>query len=190
MQREPLDLIFRMFDYNEGRIPNTNYTVLVDYSRPSTEKRLYLMNLIDGTVQKYYVSHGIRSGIIETRNFSNLPDSWKSSLGFYYAKGTYVSEKNGISLYLDGVDRSNNNARIRTIVLHGAKYVGDDFIKKNGRLGWSEGCFAVGIEHVNNLINLLQNGSILLSYHKDLMGSARRFPTEQSMVGDEIVPRM
>lgn len=186
--REPLDLIFRMFDYNEGRIPNTIYTVLVDYSRPSTEKRLYLINLNTATIQKYYVSHGINSGVRETRSFSNLPDSWKSSLGFYFAKGTYVSEKNGISLYLDGIDRSNNNARYRTIVLHGAKYVSDDFINKNGRLGWSEGCFAVGLEHVNNLINILQNGSILLSYHKDLMGYSRRFPSEQGMVGNEIIP--
>lgn len=188
VSREPLDLIFRMYDYNEGRIPNLTYTVLVDYSRPSTEKRLFLINLSNGSVEKFYVAHGIRSGIIETRSFSNLPDSWKSSLGFYFAKGSYVSSKNGISLYLDGIDRSNNNAKLRTIVLHGASYVSEDFIQRNGRLGWSEGCFAVGLEYVNYLINLLQNGSLLLSYHKDLIGFSRRYPSEQAMVGDEVVP--
>ncbi|WP_413612532.1 murein L,D-transpeptidase catalytic domain-containing protein [Bdellovibrio sp. HCB-110] len=186
--REPLDLIFRMFDYNEGRVPNVVHTVLVDYSRPSTEKRLYLINLTTGGIEKFYVAHGIRSGVVETRSFSNLLDSWKSSLGFYFAKGTYMSEKNGISLYLDGIDRSNSNAKNRTIVLHGAKYVSDEFILKNGRLGWSEGCFAVGLEHVNYLISVLQNGSILLSYHKDLIGFSRRYPSEQAMVGNEIVP--
>nr|BFD60623.1 hypothetical protein CKG001_27300 [Bdellovibrio sp. CKG001]BFD64037.1 hypothetical protein BdHM001_27180 [Bdellovibrio sp. HM001] len=186
--REPLDLIFRMFDYNEGRIPNTDYAVLVDYSRPSVEKRLYLLNLRSGRVERFHVAHGIRSGILETRSFSNLPDSWKSSLGFYYAKGTYLSSKNGLSLYLDGIDRSNNNSRIRNIVLHGATYVSEDFILRNGRLGWSEGCFAVGLEHVQYLINILQNGSILLSYHKDLIAYSRRYPSEQSLFGDEIIP--
>lgn len=186
--REPLDLIFRMFDYNEGRIPNVTYTALVNYSQPSTEKRLYLINLDTGAVERYYVAHGIRSGILESRSFSNLPDSWRSSLGFYYAKGTYLSEKNGISLYLDGIDRSNSNSKFRNIVLHGAKYVSEDFILKNGRLGWSEGCFAVGLEHVNYLIGLLQNGSILLSYHKDLIGYSRRYPSEQELVGDELIP--
>lgn len=186
--REPLDLIFRMFDYNEGRIPNTDYAVLVDYSRPSKEKRLYLLNLRTGVVQRFYVAHGIRSGVLETRSFSNIPDSWKSSLGFYYAKGTYVSEKNGLSLYLDGIDRSNSNSRYRNIVMHGAKYVSDEFIAKNGRLGWSEGCFAVGLEHLNYLVSLLQNGSILFSYHKDLIGYSRRYPLEQSLIGDEILP--
>lgn len=186
--REPLDLLFRMFDYNEGRIPNTDFAVLVDYSRPSVEKRLYLMNLRTGRVERFYVAHGIRSGILETRSFSNLPDSWKSSLGFYYAKGTYLSSKNGLSLYLDGIDRSNNNSRIRNIVLHGASYVSDDFILRNGRLGWSEGCFAVGLEHVQYLINTLQSGSILLSYHKDLIAYSRRYPSEQALLGDEIIP--
>ncbi|AHZ83483.1 murein L,D-transpeptidase catalytic domain family protein [Bdellovibrio bacteriovorus] len=186
--REPLDLIFRMFDYNEGRIPNTDYAVLVDYSRPSTEKRLHLLDLRTGLVQKFYVAHGIRSGILETRSFSNLPDSWKSSLGFYFAKGTYNSPKNGLSLYLDGIDRSNNNSRLRQIVLHGASYVSDEFIARNRRLGWSEGCFAVGLEHVQYLIDLLQSGSILFSYHKDLIGYSRRYPSEQSLMGDELLP--
>lgn len=186
--REPLDLLFRMFDYNEGRIPNVTNAVLVDYSSPSTEKRLYLVNLFNGSVERFYVAHGIRSGVLEARYFSNLPDSWKSSLGFYYAKGTYMSEKNGLSLYLDGIDRSNNNARLRTIVLHGARYVSDEFIRRNGRLGWSEGCFAVGLEHVNYLVTALQSGSILLSYHKDLMGLSRRYPTEQALVGEEVIP--
>ena len=187
--RGPLDLTFRMFDYNEGRIPNVDFAVIVDYSRPSTEKRLYLMDLNAGTVSRYYVAHGVRSGVVETRNFSNLQDSWKSSLGFYYAKGSYTSPKNGLSLYLDGIDRSNNNSKVRQIVLHGAKYVSDDFVRKNGRLGWSEGCFAVGLDVVSNLVSILQTGSILLSYHSDLMTAARQYPWEQALAGDEVVPR-
>ena len=117
LPEEALDMLFRMFDYNVGYIPNVTTTVLVDYSQASNEKRLYLINLVSGDIQRFYVAHGIRSGILETRYFSNLTDSWKSSLGFFYAKGTYKSERNGLSLYLQGIDQSNNNARARAIVL-------------------------------------------------------------------------
>ncbi|MFS4458177.1 murein L,D-transpeptidase catalytic domain-containing protein [Bdellovibrio sp. HCB2-146] len=187
--RPALDLLFRMFDYNEGRIPNVDYAVIVDYTMRSTEKRLFLLNFISGQVDRYYVAHGIRSGVVEARNFSNLQDSWKSSLGFYYAKGTYTSPKNGLSLYLEGIDRSNNAAKDRQIVIHGAKYVSDEFILKNKRLGWSEGCFAVALEVAPYLISTLQTGSLILSYHRDLMGYARQYPWEQSLLGEELVPR-
>ena len=185
---EALDLIFRMFDYNQGRIPNTTTAVIVDYSQISTVKRLYLLHFDTGQVERFYVAHGIRSGVLESRSFSNQVDSWKSSLGFYFAKGSYNSSKNGLSLYLEGIDKSNNNARTRLIVMHGAKYVSDDFIFKNGRLGWSQGCFAVGVEALPYLLNTLQGGSILLSYHKDLMWYSRRYPDDQSVVGEEIIP--
>lgn len=186
--REAVDLVFRVFDYNEGRIPNTDSAVIVDYSLPSTVKRFYLMNFNTGMVERFYVSHGINSGIIQARSLSNLPNSLKSSIGFYYAKGTYQSQKNGLSLFLDGIDRSNNNARFRNIVLHGAKYVGDDFISQNRRLGWSEGCFAVGLDVTQYLINTLQSGSIIFSYHKDLLVSSHQNPDEQNLGGREILP--
>jgi hypothetical protein len=186
--KDALDLMFRMFDYNDGRITNTSYAVIVDYSQPSTQKRLLLMNLDLGTVERFYVSHGIRSGVLETRSFSNTIDSWKSSLGFYYAQGFYKSGKNGLSLYLDGIDRSNDQARPRQIVLHGASYASDDFIRKNGRLGWSEGCFAVPLDAVQYLVNILQNGSLILSYQKDLMTYSRQYPYDQQLDGSEQIP--
>lgn len=185
---EPVNLLFRMFDYNAGRIANTKTAVIVDYTLISIEKRLYFLHLDTGVVERFYVSHGINSGILETRSFSNLMDSWKSSIGFYYAKGTYNSAKNGPSLKLEGIDRSNDNAKDRLIVLHGAKYVSDDFIQRNGRLGWSQGCFAVALEALPVLLNSLQNGSLLLSYHKDLWKYARQYPTEQEVMGNEVVP--
>ncbi|MBO9667001.1 MAG: murein L,D-transpeptidase catalytic domain family protein [Bdellovibrio sp.] len=186
--QDPVNLLFRMFDYNQGRIPNTTTAVIVDYSQVSTVKRLYFLHFDTGIVERFYVSHGIRSGVLQTRSFSNQVDSWKSSLGFYYAKGTYVSPKNGQSLYLEGIDRSNNNARARLIVMHGAKYVSDDFIQKNGRLGWSQGCFAVEVEVLPMLIAALEGGSIVLSYHKDLMTYSRQYPSDQELMGKEVVP--
>ncbi|WP_413560098.1 murein L,D-transpeptidase catalytic domain-containing protein [Bdellovibrio sp. HCB209] len=185
---ESVNLLFRMFDYNYGRIPNTKTAAIVDYSLDSTEKRLYFLHLDTGVVERFYVSHGINSGVLETRSFSNLMDSWKSSLGFYYAKGSYNSAKNGPSLKLEGIDNSNNNAKDRLIVLHGAKYVSDDFIQRNGRLGWSQGCFAVALDVLPTLLNSLQSGSLLLSYHRDLWRDARQYPSEQDLTGSEIVP--
>ncbi|MGE5086062.1 MAG: murein L,D-transpeptidase catalytic domain family protein [Bacillota bacterium] len=188
MPEDAVNLLFRMFDYNQGRIPNTTTAVIVDYSQISTVKRLYLIHFDTGAIERFYVAHGVRSGVLESRSFSNQIDSWKSSLGFYYAKGSYNSSKNGPSLYLEGIDRSNNNARNRLIVMHGAKYASDEFILKNGRLGWSQGCFAVGVEVLPYLLNALQGGSILLSYHKDLMQDSRRNPDEQQLMGEEIIP--
>ncbi|WP_415062624.1 murein L,D-transpeptidase catalytic domain family protein [Bdellovibrio sp.] len=183
-----LDLIFRMFDYNEGRITNTSFAVLIDYGKPSTEKRLGLLNFKTGKVEWFYVAHGIRTGVVESRRFSNVLNSWKSSLGFYYAKDTYISPKNGLSMYLHGVDLSNDKSKERNIVLHGARYVSSEFILANGRLGWSEGCPAVGMKESEYLIKILQNGSILFAYHPALMVAARQTPDEQSLGGEEIIP--
>lgn len=89
----PLDLLFRLFDYNEGRIPNTTYAVLVDYSLPSIEKRMYLMNLRTAGIQRFHVAHGIRTGILQARVFSNLFDSWRSSLGFFLLRELITAQK-------------------------------------------------------------------------------------------------
>ncbi|KYG68245.1 hypothetical protein AZI87_03025 [Bdellovibrio bacteriovorus] len=186
--QEALDLTFRMFDYNVGLIPNTEYAVIVNYSEPSTVKRLYLLHLDYGYVERFYVAHGINSGVLEARSFSNYVDSWKSSLGFYFAQGTYLSKVNGRSLYLEGIDKSNDRAKERAIVLHGAGYVSEAFIAQNGRLGWSEGCFAVSLQDRDYLIDVLQSGSLLLSYHKDLMRSSRLSPWQQELAGSEIIP--
>ncbi|MEK2690080.1 murein L,D-transpeptidase catalytic domain family protein [Bdellovibrio sp. GT3] len=185
---EPLNLLFRMFDYNVGRIPNTKSAVIVDYTQSSVQKRLLFLKFDTGTIERTYVSHGINSGVLETRSFSNLIDTWKSSLGFYFAKGSYNSWKNGPSLKLEGIDRSNSNAKDRLIVLHGAKYVSEDFILRNGRLGWSQGCFAVQPEVLQPIINALQSGSLILSYHKDLWRQAREYPNDQEVLGNEVVP--
>ncbi|MNK11913.1 hypothetical protein D3C87_299640 [compost metagenome] len=186
--RGAVDLIFRFFDFNQGRIVNVNTAVVVDYSQPSTQKRLLILDLKQGAVEKHYVSHGINSGVVETRRFSNVVDSWQSSLGFYYAIGTYKSQKNGLSLYLEGLDRSNNASKERAIVLHGAKYVSEQFIQQNGRLGWSEGCLAVALEVAPRLIDMLKEGSVVLSFHKDLMVDSRRYPLWQELAGQELVP--
>lgn len=186
--QEALDLTFKFFDLNQGKVPNMHYAMIADYSLNSTFKRFYLMNFMTGLVQRFYVAHGINTGVLQSRKFSNRSGTHRSSLGFYFAKGTYNSEKNGLSMYLEGLDRSNDQARSRMIVFHGARYVSDEFVRENHRLGWSQGCLSVERSLSSGLIQLLKEGSIILSYHRELLAVARRQPDDQQLPGDEVVP--
>jgi hypothetical protein len=117
---------------------------IVDFSKPSTSKRMWIVDLKNKTLLlNTYVAHGQGSGANMATNFSNVAESHQSSLGFYIASETYLG-KHGLSLKLDGQDKGINDlARARAIVVHGAKYVSEDFIKSTGRLGRSFGCPAV-----------------------------------------------
>lgn len=117
---------------------------IIDFSRPSTEKRFYTVDLKNERV-KYctYVAHGRNTGQNMATEFSNVPQSNQSSLGFYVTAETYVGSK-GYSLRLDGMEASfNGNIRSRAVVVHGAEYVTKSWIQRYGRLGRSEGCPAL-----------------------------------------------
>ena len=43
-------------------IKNTRYLTIIDYSKPSNVKRMYLMDMKTGRVEKVLVSHGKNSG--------------------------------------------------------------------------------------------------------------------------------
>src|SRR5690554_5540690 len=109
---------------------------VIDFSLPSTEKRLWIIDLATRKVLvNDYVAHGRNSGDNEAVSFSNTTGSNKSSIGFYLTGETYRG-KHGLSLRLEGLDEAyNSNARSRAIVMHGADYVSARFIKKYGRLG-------------------------------------------------------
>jgi hypothetical protein len=95
-------------------------------------------------------------------DFSNTPDSHKSSLGLYKTLGTYIMAKHGRALRLEGLEASNNNALKRGIVFHGVPYAGDEYAKQHGRCGRSFGCPAVEYSVVQDLIDKLKGGSLLL----------------------------
>jgi hypothetical protein len=96
--------------------------------------------------------------------FSNKPGSNASSPGFYSTGETYMG-KHGLSLALVGLETGiNDKARERAIVLHGADYVSDDFIRKYGRLGRSLGCPAVPVELSKDIIQTIKGGSCLFIY--------------------------
>lgn len=135
---------------------------IIDFSLPSNKERLWVLDLIHAKVLFHcLVSHGRNSGEIMAENFSNIPGSLASSPGFYTTGETYIG-KHGLSLTLDGLETGiNDNARARTIVMHGADYVSADFIRKYGRLGRSQGCPAVPAELSKKIIETIKDGSCL-----------------------------
>jgi hypothetical protein len=138
---------------------------VIDYTRPSTKKRLWVYDLRSHALLfDELVSHGRGSGGAMATSFSNEPDSHKSSLGLFRTGEAYVGT-NGYSLRLDGLDRGlNDRARARAIVIHGAPYVNAATARANGYLGRSWGCPAVRPAIARNLIDTVKGGGLLFAY--------------------------
>lgn len=151
---------------NNGKILKKDILTIVDFSKPSTEERLFVINLkTKQVIAKSLVAHGRNSGEIWASKFSNKAESYQSSLGFYICNETYEG-KNGFSLRLDGQETGiNDKARDRGVVIHGADYVSKQFIANNGKLGRSQGCPALPLEKNEQIISLLKGGSCLFIYH-------------------------
>jgi len=139
---------------------------LIDFSLSSNTKRLWVIDLANNTILfQSLVAHGRNTGDEFASNFSNKPSSFQSSLGFY-ATGEVYKGKHGLSLKLDGLEKGVNcNARNRAVVIHGADYVSDSFIKQHKRLGRSQGCPALPNELTLPIINTIKEQSILFIYH-------------------------
>jgi hypothetical protein len=150
------------------KIRKKNIFTIIDFSKPSTEQRCYIIDMDKKRLLYHcFVAHGRNSGDNVAANFSNKPESLRSSLGFYLTAETY-SGKHGYSLRLDGLEKNiNDNARSREIVIHGADYVSQKFIDVHGRLGRSWGCPALPPEITKEVIDRISNGSCLFIYGKD-----------------------
>ncbi len=141
---------------------------VIDYSKASTEKRLWVYDLSRRTLlYEEIVAHGQGSGANLATAFSNTPDSRQSSLGLFVTEGTYIGQ-NGYSLRLNGLDQGFNDlARERAIVMHGAPYVSAAFAAAQGRLGRSWGCPALREPIARELIDHVKGGSLLFAYYPD-----------------------
>lgn len=155
---------------SKNLVKNDSIIAIVDFSKPSDEKRFYIIDIKNKEIIKYtYVAHGMQSGIEIAESFSNRRLSYKSSLGLYLTQETYQG-KHGYSLRIEGMSKDlNDNAYKRAIVIHGADYVSKDFIQQNGRLGRSFGCPAVPMNEVNEIIDLIKDGTCLYIYHPSLI---------------------
>ena len=153
---------------SKGKVQK-NILTLIDFSLSSNTKRLWIIDLGTNTVlYNSLVAHGRNTGNEFANSFSNAAESFKSSLGFY-ATGEVYQGKHGMSLRLDGLERGvNDNARARAVVMHGADYVNQSFIKNHSRLGRSLGCPAIPMNMTKEIINVIKDKSCLYIYHPSL----------------------
>jgi len=151
-----------------GAVSAPETLTVIDYSKPSSERRLWVFDLkAKELVYEELVAHGQGSGANMATQFSNEDESHQTSLGLFVTRDTYVG-KNGYSLRLDGLDRGvNDRARDRAIVMHGAPYVSEQFVKANGRLGRSWGCPAISAVVAKQMIDRVKGGGLVFAYYPD-----------------------
>ena len=151
-----------------GAVSDPEELIVIDYSKPSSEKRLWIFDLEKRQLlYEELVAHGQGSGADLATRFSNEPETHRTSLGLFVTDTTYVG-KNGYSLRLDGLDAGvNDRARERAIVMHGAPYVSDEFVRANGRLGRSWGCPALRSDVAREIIDRVKGGSLVFAYYPD-----------------------
>jgi L,D-transpeptidase-like protein len=149
-----------------GAITDPSTLTVIDYSKPSSKKRLWVFDLRSRELlYEELVAHGQGSGDNLANVFSNDPDTHASSLGLFLTEDTYVG-KNGYSLRLKGLDEGfNHRAGERAIVIHGAPYVSEEFVKQNGRLGRSWGCPALREGVAREVIDRVRGSGIVFSYY-------------------------
>ncbi len=151
----------------QGLDPQQKLTI-VDYSKPSTEPRLWVFDVKNEQLLfQDLVAHGKGSGNNVPDSFSDAVSSHKSSLGLFVTEQPYIGH-HGYSLKLAGLEKGfNDKAAAREIVVHAASYVNEQFARLHGRLGRSFGCFAVSANVVKPIINTIKDGTLLFAYYPD-----------------------
>lgn len=150
--------------YNRIKEKSKPILTLIDFSKPSTEKRLFVFDMEKKRLlYTSVVSHGRNSGENYATSFSNQNGSYKSSLGFFLTEHTYQGG-NGYSLILNGLEKGiNDKAKERAIVVHGAAYA-NPAVASSGRLGRSLGCPALPTQMAKPIINTIKDGSVMFIY--------------------------
>ena len=142
---------------------------IADFGVHSAVPRFHIADLEGGRVDSYLVAHGSGSDPEHDgwlNGFSNLFDSWATSRGSYVSWEWYEG-RFGVSMRLEGMDSSNDNAFPRAIVMHQADYATADHVARWGRCGRSNGCFALGPDDFRQALYRLMGGRLL---HADTIG--------------------
>lgn len=154
-----------------ARVRYRDVVGIADFAQPSAQPRFHLVNLEAGTVNSLYVSHGRGSDPAHSgwlHQFSNTPGSAATSQGAYVTENWYHG-KYGTSLRLEGLDATNNYALSRAIVMHPAPYAAPTMIRTWGKLGRSEGCFALAPHQFYGALQQLYGGRLIFA---DRIGTA------------------
>lgn len=151
--------------YDQLEAKNKDVFTIIDFTKHSAEKRMFVLDLKNKEILYHtIVSHGVNSGDAYARSFSNIHESFQSSLGFYRTENTYYG-RNGYSLVIEGLESGfNDQARSRAVVIHGADYASEAHIKATGRLGRSQGCPALPHEVNRPIIDVIKGGSLLFIF--------------------------
>ncbi len=150
------------FDANKSIITNKDFVTVVDFSPHSGKKRLFVIDMKSGVVKAHVVAHGKMSDPSYTgytgyaTSFSNVSGSNMSSIGFSVTGDTYFGS-HGRSLRLQGLSPTNSNMLSRAIVIHGASYV----VEGQAKQGRSLGCFVFDQNDKDDIIDMLEGGSLL-----------------------------
>ena len=153
------------FQRHHGQVAQRDRMGIVDFDRPSAQPRFHIVDLASGQSKSLLVSHGRGSDPAHTgwlTRFSNDVGSAASSNGAFVTGDLYVGQ-HGRSRRLIGLDPSNNNAEPRAIVVHSAWYVSPDIVNEHGKLGRSEGCFAVSNADLEYTLQALGTGRMIYS---------------------------
>lgn len=149
-----------------ARVPEHDVAAVIDFSLASRYPRFHLLNLVDGNIATLLVAHGRGSDPAHSgwlQRFSNLPGSEATSNGAYLTGPSYIG-KHGLSRRLIGLDSDNDQAESRAIVIHAADYVGASIIRQQGKLGRSQGCFALQPGDLPRIMEQLGPGRLLLAH--------------------------
>jgi hypothetical protein len=155
-----------------ANLADTDRLAVVDFALPSRAPRMHLINLDTRMVRSILVAHGIGSDPDYTgwlQQFSNVPGSYASSDGSYVTGPSYIGQ-HGQSLQLNGLSRTNSNAKERAIVIHSAWYVSEAQAASAGKIGRSNGCFAIAKPSLEYVLNHLGTGRFLYA-EKMTLGS-------------------
>jgi hypothetical protein len=169
--RKLVEIARRELERAGAKVWRKDIVGVADFARASTLPRFHFVNLENGTIRSFLVSHGrgsdpAHSGFLQ--QFSGVPGSEATSRGAYLTAEWYVG-KYGTSIRLLGLDRDNFTALERAIVMHPAKYASASHVERFGKLGRSEGCFAMGPENFNEALWHLSGGRLLFA---DRIGDA------------------
>lgn len=167
VRKELMDRALAALDIHQGKITRRDRMYLVDFQKFSGDERMYEVDLHGGAVTLMRTTHGRGSDPSHSgfaRQFSNTPDSYMSSVGAYATAGASHGAQQGPNVLLDGLEYTNNLARERAIIVHGADYADPAFLAREGKLGRSYGCFSVAHHDLPALRERMGEGRLLFAW--------------------------